>query len=82
MMNFIAVIGTICEINNCNNNTVMQLKVENVNDECDIVNVDINDELLKEQLKKIKLGTLIGINGRVNTAQNKLHLICERIQVF
>jgi hypothetical protein len=46
------------------------------------VPVLINCEKFATEMKPMNSGQIIGIKGRMNSAQNKLRLIGERVQVF
>jgi hypothetical protein len=87
MMNFIALIGFIKEISNLDDNAIIHLKVEKnctfkSNNNYEIIDINVDKIIFKKELEILKLGTLIGIKGRLDTFKNKLHLICERMQIF
>ncbi|MDR1991420.1 MAG: hypothetical protein LBP70_01665 [Mycoplasmataceae bacterium] len=89
-MNFVAIIGIVDEVTKLqkSTNAIVNVKVEKTEantqdgDWCDLVPVLINCEKFATEMKPMNSGQIIGIKGRMNSAQNKLRLIGERVQVF
>jgi hypothetical protein len=88
-MNFVALIGIVDQVSNLPKltNAVVKLKVEKSyitgdDDWYEFVEVSLDKDLFKTELNEISASVIIGVKGHMSTVENKLCLVCERVQVF
>ena len=89
-MNFMSLVGLVQQIIfNKDKNSVIQLEVDNVYyqgklNELDtqIINVEANSEVFKNELNLLRPGLVIAIKGRIKNYKNVIKLIAERIKPF
>ena len=89
-MNFMSLVGLVQQIIfNKDKNSVIQLEVDNVYyqgklNELDtqIINVEANSEVFKNELNLLRPGLVIAIKGRIENDKNVIKLIAERIKPF
>jgi len=85
-MNFIALIGIVENFKNVNNTVDCNLKVEksgeNQDQWYDLIQVKIDGDTFKKELKELKEGDIIGVKGRIINNNNNHEVVCERLQIF
>ena len=91
-MNFMSLVGIVDSIKIETINeyiSIIYLKIDNVlcqnrlnQHEYQIVPVEVNKKIFKNEINLLKSGTIIGIKGRINYDNQKINLIAERIKIF
>ncbi len=88
-MNLIAMIGTIQTIKKNEHEAKIILKVEKPfidtidrEDFFEEIEVNLNSYVFDNDLKNMKIGTLVGFKGRIKNENNYLKIIAERVQIF
>ncbi|MDR0856895.1 MAG: hypothetical protein LBM76_00690 [Mycoplasmataceae bacterium] len=87
-MNFLAIIGIADEQSKLQDKTIISVKVEKPfvensdEDWYDLIEVEAENDLFKDELNKLEKGSIIGIKGRIKKIGEKLSCVCERMQIF
>ena len=78
-MNQVILVGKVARLDKQAGIIMLQVNKNNNNDGVDLIPLKVNEDLLNSVIGYIKDGMTVGIKGYINTSENKLLIVVEKL---